>query len=71
MSTLKIVELTMELMEIADEYGIKWSEGKIASIIEYINEYNENIPEGEGEYTVEMWLEDTEMNCPEFLTQEY
>lgn len=69
MSTFKIVQLTMELMEIADEYGVKWSEGKIASIIEYINECNEDIPEGEGEYTVEMWKEDTEMNNPEFLTE--
>lgn len=70
MNINKIVELTMELMEISNEYGVTWSQGKISSIIEYIMEYNEDIPEGE-EYTVEMWLEDTEMNCPEFLTQEY
>ena len=69
MNINKIVELTMELMEVSNEYGVNWSQGKIASIIEYIMEYNETIPEGEGEYTVDMWLEDTELNNPEFLTE--
>lgn len=63
MNMSKVIEITMELLEIKEEYQTKWTTDEIESFVEYIME----IQEDDEDYDVDQWLEETKMNCPELL----
>lgn len=64
MNKLNIITMTMEILSIGEEYGVIYSPEKVESIIDYIEE---TINNGNPNYDVDAWLEETEMNYPEFL----
>lgn len=63
MNMSKVIEITMELLEIKEEYQTNWTTDEIESFVEYIME----IQEDDEDYDVDQWLEETKMNCPELL----
>ena len=59
----KIIEITMELVEIKNDYNTDWTVDEIESFVEYIIDAQRN----DEYYTVDQWLEETEQNYPELL----
>ena len=59
----KIIEITMELAEIKNDYNTDWTVDEIESFVEYIIDAQRN----DEYYTVDQWLEETEQNYPELL----
>lgn len=57
------IEITIELIEIKNEYSLNWSIDEIESFVEYIIEQRKEYEN----YSVDEWFEETKMNYPELL----
>ncbi|MFC3904861.1 hypothetical protein [Clostridium disporicum] len=65
MNMSKVIEITMELLEIKEEYQTNWTTDEIESFVDYIME----VQAEDEDYDVDQWLLETEMNYPELLQQ--
>lgn len=63
MNMSKVIEITMELLEIKEEYQTNWTTDEIESFVDYIME----VQAEDEDYDVDQWLLETEMNYPELL----
>ena len=63
MNMSKVIEITMELLEIKEEYQTNWTTDEIESFVDYIMEGQKD----DEYYDVDQWLLETEMNYPELL----
>lgn len=65
MNMSKVIEITMELLEIKEEYQTNWTTDEIESFVDYIME----VQSEDEDYDVDQCLLETEMNYPELLQQ--